>query len=152
MLVAAVIFLLTCSSVERNALLSSLFLPWLRFTPFPFPPPLPVFFGSGGFESVLTGLAAVVRRLAVRRLVQIGGRLPTANQLHQSFVKILSKHLATNKKVSFAFQQKSSTMPMMNPSPTEIVELFTFVEATLVQYATVAGLPRGFGCSCEGTT
>ena len=28
---------------------------------------------------------------------------------------------------------------MMNPSPTEIVELFTFVEATLVQYATVAG-------------
>ena len=27
----------------------------------------------------------------------------------------------------------------MNPSPTEIVELFTFVEVTLVQYATVAG-------------
>ena len=64
-------------------------------------------------------------------------RLPTANQLHQSFVKILSKHLAANKKVSFAFQRKSSIMPMM--SPTEIVELFTFVEVTLVQYATVAG-------------
>ena len=34
-------------------------------------------------------------------------------------------------------------MPMMNPSPTEIVELFTFVEVTLneslIQYATVAG-------------
>ena len=42
---------------------------------------------------------------AGRRLVHIGGRLPTANQLHQSFVKILSKHLAANKKVSFAFQQ-----------------------------------------------
>ena len=74
-----------------------------------------------------------------RRLVQIGGRLQTANQLHQSFVKILSKHLAANKKVSFAFQQKSSMMMIMNPSPTDIVELFTFVEVTLVQYATVAG-------------
>ena len=70
---------------------------------------------------------------------QIGGRLPTANQLHQSFIKILSKHFATNKKVSLAFRQKSSTMPMMNPSPTAIIELFTFVEVTLVQYATVAG-------------
>ena len=28
---------------------------------------------------------------------------------------------------------------MMNPSPTEIVELFVFVEVTLIQYATVAG-------------
>ena len=37
---------------------------------------------------------------------------------------------AASKKVSFAFQQKSSTMPIMNPSPTEIVELFTFVEVT----------------------
>ena len=27
----------------------------------------------------------------------------------------------------------------MNPSPTEIVELFSFVEATLIQYATIAG-------------
>ena len=59
--------------------------------------------------------------------------------LHQSFIKILRKHLATNKKVSFAFQQKSSTMPLMSPSPTEVVELFAFVEVTLVQYATVAG-------------
>ena len=55
------------------------------------------------------------------------------------FVKILSKHLAANKKVSFAFQQKSSTMPMMNPSPSEIVDLFSFVEVTLTQYATLAG-------------
>ena len=78
-------------------------------------------------------------KCAGRRLVQIGGRLPTANQLRQSFVKILSKHLTANKKVSFAFQQKSSTMPIMNPSPTKIVELFTVVEVTLVQYATVAG-------------
>ena len=72
-------------------------------------------------------------------MVQIGGRLPTANQLHQSFVKILRKHLATNKKVSFAFQQTFSSMPLMNPSPTEIVDLFTFVEVTLTQDATVAG-------------
>ena len=57
----------------------------------------------------------------------------------QSFVKILSKHLAANKKVSFVFQQKSSTMPMMNPSPSEIVDVFSFVEVTLIQYATVAG-------------
>ena len=71
--------------------------------------------------------------------MQIGGRLPTAIQLHQSFVKIFSKHLAAKKKVSFAFQQKSSAMPLMNPSLTEIVELFAFVELTLVQYATVAG-------------
>ena len=78
-------------------------------------------------------------KCAGRRLVQIGGRLPTATQLHQSFVKILSKHLAANKKVSFVFQQKSSTMPMMNPSASEIVDLFSFVEATLIQYATVAG-------------
>ena len=85
---------------------------------------------------------------AGRRLVQIGGRLPTANQLHQSCVKILSRHPAANKTVRFAFQQKSSTMPMMNPSPTELVELFTFVEVTLVQYATVAGHFPG-SCSCE---
>ena len=74
-----------------------------------------------------------------RRLVEIGGRLPTATQLHQSFIKILTKHLAANKKVNFVFQQKSSTILMMNPSPTEIVELFSFVEVTLIQYATVAG-------------
>ena len=78
-------------------------------------------------------------KCAGRRLVEIGGRLPTATQLHQSFVKLLSKHLAANKKVSFAFQQKSNTMPMMNPSPSEIVDLFSFVEVTLIQYATVAG-------------
>ena len=30
-------------------------------------------------------------------------------------------------------------MPMMNPSPSDIVELFSFVEVTLIQYATVAG-------------
>ena len=33
---------------------------------------------------------------------------------------------------------RESTIPMMNPSPTEIVELFSFVEATLIQYATDA--------------
>ena len=68
-----------------------------------------------------------------------GGRLPTANSLHQSFVKILSKHLAANKKVSLAFQQKSSMMPIMNPSPADIVELFTFVEVTFAQHGTVTG-------------
>ena len=71
--------------------------------------------------------------------MEIGGRLPTATQLHQAFVKILSKHLASNKKVNFVFQQQSSNLPLMNPSPTEIVELFSFVETTLIQYATVAG-------------
>ena len=30
-------------------------------------------------------------------------------------------------------------MPIMNPGPTEIVEPFTFVEVTLVQYTTVVG-------------
>ena len=79
-------------------------------------------------------------KCAGRRLVQIGGRLPTANQLPQSFVKILAKHLAANKKVSFAFQRKkSSAMPIINPSPADIVELFTFVEVTLVPKAAVAG-------------
>ena len=78
-------------------------------------------------------------KCAGRRLVEIGGRLPTATQLLQAFVKILSKHLASNKKVNFVFQQQSSHLPLMNPSPTEIVELFSFVEATLIQYATVAG-------------
>ena len=47
------------------------------------------------------------------------------------------------KKVNFVFQQQSSTIPMMNPSPPEIVELFSFVEVTLIQFATVAGhFPR----------
>ena len=78
-------------------------------------------------------------KCAGRRLVEIGGRLPTATQLHQAFIKILAKHLASNKKVNFAFQQQSSHLPLMNPSPTEIVELFSFVETTLIQYATVAG-------------
>ena len=54
---------------------------------------------------------------AGRRLVRKGGLLPTTNQLHLSFIKILSKHLAANQKISFAFQQKSSTMPLMNPPP-----------------------------------
>ena len=78
-------------------------------------------------------------KCAGRRLVEIGGRLPTATQLHQSLTKILAKHLAANKKLNFMFQQQSSTIPMMNPSPTEIVDLFVFVEVTLIQYATVAG-------------
>ena len=78
-------------------------------------------------------------KCAGRRLVEIGGRLPTTTQLHQSLIKMLSKHLAANKKVNFVFQQQSSTIPMMNPSPTEIVELFKFVEVTLIQFATVAG-------------
>ena len=37
------------------------------------------------------------------------------------------------------FQQHSSHIPLMNPSPAEIVELFSFVEVTLIQYATIAG-------------
>ena len=49
-------------------------------------------------------------KCAGRRLVEIGGRLPTATQLHQAFIKILSKHLAANKKVNFVFQQQSSTI------------------------------------------
>ena len=86
-------------------------------------------------------------KCAGRRLVEIGGRLPTATQLHQSFIKILTKHLAANKKVNFVFQQQSSTIPMMNPSPTEIVELFSFVEVTLIQHATVAGHFPGVAAS-----
>ena len=88
-------------------------------------------------------------KCAGRRLVEIGGRLPTATQLHQSFIKILTKHLASNKKVNFVFQQKSSTIPVMNPSPTEIVELFSFV--TLIQYATVAGRFPGVTASSVKT-
>ena len=80
-------------------------------------------------------------------MVEIGGMLPTATQLHQSFTKILSKHLAANKKLNFMFQQQSSTIPMMNPSPTEIVDLFVFVEVTLIQYATVAGHFPGVNAS-----
>ena len=36
---------------------------------------------------------------------------------------------------------------MMNPSPTEIVELFVFAEVTLIQYATVAGHFPGVNAS-----
>ena len=36
---------------------------------------------------------------------------------------------------------------MMNPSPTEIAELFSFVEVTLIQYATVAGHFPGVAAS-----
>ena len=86
-------------------------------------------------------------KYAGRRLVEVSGRLPTATQLHQSFIKILTKHVASNKKVNFVFQQKSSTIPMMNPSPTEIVELSSFVEVTLIQYATVAGHFPGVAAS-----
>ena len=63
-------------------------------------------------------------------------------QLHQSFIKILSKHLAANKKVSFVFQQKSSTMPMMNPSPSEIVELFSCGSYTDTICHSCGTLPR----------
>ena len=48
-------------------------------------------------------------KCAGRRLVEIGGRLHTATQLHQSFIKILSKNLASNKRLNFMFQQQSST-------------------------------------------
>ena len=37
-------------------------------------------------------------KCAGRRLVEIGGRLPTATQLHQSFIKILTKHLAARRR------------------------------------------------------
>ena len=47
------------------------------------------------------------------RLVQIGGRLPTANQLRQSFVKIQSKHLAANK---LSQPRLPSRPPSLNPS------------------------------------
>ena len=77
---------------------------------------------------------------AGRRLVEIAGRLPRATQLHQFFIKILAKHLASNKMVNFVFQQKSSIIPM-----TEIVELFSFVEVTLI--ATVAGHFPGVAAS-----
>ena len=78
---------------------------------------------------------------AGRRLVEIGGRLPTANALQTSFTKILSKHLSANKKVSFAFQQKSSLVPTKNPSPVERLDLFTvvLVGVTLVQYSMLTG-------------
>ena len=36
---------------------------------------------------------------------------------------------------------------MMNPSPTEIVDLFVFVEVTLIQYATVTGHFPGVNAS-----
>ena len=96
-----------------------------------------------------TGLIAYLQTPPEARLVEIGGRLPTATQLHQSFIKNLTKHVAANKKVNFVFQQKSSTIPMMNPSPTEIVELFSFVEVTLIQYATVAGHFPGVAASSD---
>ena len=92
--------------------------------------------------SPTVGLAAVGIqnwKCASRRLIEIGRRLPRATALLTSFTKILSKHLAANKKVSFVFQQKSSFLPMMNPSPAEIVDLFTFAEVTLIQYSTITG-------------
>ena len=83
-----------------------------------------------------------------RRLVEIGGRLPTATQLHQSFIKILSKHLAVEQEIEFHVSSNSrATIPMMSPSPTEIVELVVFVEVTLIQYATVAGHFPGVNAS-----
>ena len=62
-----------------------------------------------------------------RRLVQIGGRLPTANQLHQSSVKILSKHLASNKKGELCVSAEVEHNADSESKPTEIVETFTFV-------------------------
>ena len=50
-------------------------------------------------------------KCAGRRLVEIGGRLPTATQLHQSFVKILSKHLAANKKSALCSNKSRAPCP-----------------------------------------
>ena len=47
-------------------------------------------------------------KCAGRRLVEIGGRLPTATQLHQSTIKILTKHLASNKKVNLCFSRSQA--------------------------------------------
>ena len=47
-------------------------------------------------------------KCAGRRLVEIGGTLPTATQLHQSFMKILAKHLASNKKVNLCFRKSQA--------------------------------------------
>ena len=75
-------------------------------------------------------------KCAGRRLVEIGGRLPTANALSTW--------------VSFAFQQKSSLTPMMNPSPAE-ADLFTFTRVTLVQYSSLAGhFARNHSCQRKG--
>ena len=57
----------------------------------------------------------------------------------QQISRAAALYIRGNKKVNFVFQQQSSTIPLMNPSPTEIVELFSFVESTLIQYATIAG-------------
>ena len=68
---------------------------------------------------------------AGRRLVEIGGRLPTATSvLHQDSRK------------AFGIKQEGElcvSTKVKHHSPTEIVELFSFVEVTLIQYATVAG-------------
>ena len=61
------------------------------------------------------------------------------NAQEGDWFRLSARHLEANKKVSFAFQQKSSTIPIMNPSPSEIVELFTWKSRSLIQYATVAG-------------
>ena len=68
-----------------------------------------------------------------------GGRGPTVNALLTALAKILSRHLAANKQISFAFQQKSSIVPVMNSNPAEVVDLFTFAEVTLIQYSAIAG-------------
>ena len=63
---------------------------------------------------VTTGLQNWKR--AGRRLVEIGGRLPTATQ---SYTSLSSSRFSLSiwqrdKKVNFVLQQKSSTIPMMN--------------------------------------
>ena len=58
------------------------------------------------------------------RLVEIVGRFPTATVLLSPFNRIPSKDLAPNKKFSFAFQQKSSMVPIMNPNQAEVLDLF----------------------------
>ena len=64
--------------------------------------------------------------------------------------------MAANKKVSFAFQQTKVKHDAADgpwrPSPTEIVKLFAFVEATLVQNATVAGHFPGFAAAAVKAT
>ena len=56
-------------------------------------------------------------KCAGRRLVEIGGRLPTATQLHQAFIKILSKHLSRQQEGEFYLPTAVKHYSVDEPKP-----------------------------------
>ena len=88
-------------------------------------------------------------KCAGRRLVEIGGRLPTATQLHQSFVKNQDplKAFGSKQEIKLYVPAAVEHYTHDESKPDRDCGSLCVVEVTLIQYATVAGHFPGVNAS-----